>query len=140
METEHEPSHDGALFSLMFPANLRELSIARDRVTTWLRDVGLDDDIVLDLSVVFSELGANAVAATRGTSQVGVTARRDGATVVLEVANGAGPDGTTAHPWDWDEALSSGGRGLLIVQALVDQVDVARRADGVLAVSCRRTL
>ena len=137
MDALGDPTPAGARFSLAFPATLRELSVARDRLGSWLTDLGVDDDSVLDLTVVFSELGANAVAATAASGQVRVVADVEGSGLVLEVTNGSPAPDRPPLPTTLDEALGTGGRGLLIVQALSDEVELSRGPDGAVTVRCR---
>lgn len=136
MDGPGEPT-PAARFSLAFPATLRELALARDRLGTWLAEVGVDADGVLDLTVVFSELGANAVAATAASGQVGVVAWVEGTGIVLEVTNGSPPADGPPLPSALVEAHRPGGRGLLIVQALADEVVLFRDPEGAVVVRCR---
>lgn len=114
-----------------FPAQtmgtIVELSDVRARFTGWLRANDVVDDRVDDLSVVLSELGANAVRSTPdGADEAVVEATIDDRGVVLEVSNEVGSDVPThvEHDWDFADPLRTGGRGLLLVSAFVDDVDV----------------
>ncbi len=123
-------------------SSLASLATIRVTFVDWLRQFGVDEEQVEDLSVVISELGANAVRETpEGSPPALVDARLQGTTLELHVSNAVGP-GTTAahdHDWDLDDALRTGGRGLLLVSAFVDDVTVAVD-DGRLMVRCTATI
>ena len=108
----------------------------------WLRTVGVSGDTAAELAIVFSELAANAVTASPGGSVVHIRAVCNNGEIVLEAENGS-PHSTprSSHAWDLADPLRPGGRGLLIVTAYMDNVEVAPadEADGIL-VRCRRNI
>lgn len=104
-----------------------DLSDVRAQFVEWLRDAGLDTERIDDLSVVLSELGANAIRETPdGAESAAVEASIVDGTLVVEVSNMVSPATSMPHDHDWDLAdpLRTGGRGLLLVSAFVDTVDV----------------
>ncbi len=112
-----------------FPAQplgaVSQLSSVRARFVEWLRAAGVDDERVDDLSVVLSELGANAIRETpAGAPDADVCARIEGSTLELTVTNEVSPEHHTNGDWDLDDPLRTGGRGLLLVSAFVDSVEV----------------
>lgn len=119
------------------------VALAEPRVAfeQWLAEVGADPEVRSELVVVFSELVANAVGAVRDAGGDGITVgawEQDGA-VALEVANPL-PDGAdTVTRWDLDDPLRGGGRGLLIVRAYTDDLEI-ETADGAIVVRCWRAL
>lgn len=124
-------------FVVTFPARVDALPGQRHDFSGWLRALGVEDDVADDLTVVFSELTTNAVhGSPHGAATVNVRAACEDGEVVLDVRNTTAADGYGARRWDLDDPLREGGRGLLIVQALVDELDV-RQAGGDLAVRCR---
>jgi len=107
----------------------------RAAVLEWLSGWA-DGDGPDELAVVVSELLANAVAATSDGTYVVVRACRDDDVVVLEVSNSY--DGRpTGNDWDLDDLLRSGGRGLVIVRALTDWVELEHR-NATTTVRCRK--
>ena len=107
--------------------DLADLSTARREFAAWLEAVGVDHEVADDLLVVMSELGANAV---RESPEDAVAptfeAALDASSIVVDVANEVD---VAAHvpakeSWDLDDPLRTGGRGLLVVSALMDEVDV----------------
>lgn len=122
--------------------DLASLATVRVAFVDWLRNFGADQEQLEDLSVVISELGANAVRETpAGSPPAEVHAVLQGTTLELHVSN-AVVLGTTAaheHDWDLDDALRTGGRGLLLVSAFVDDVTVAVE-NGRLMVQCTSTI
>lgn len=118
------------------------LSALRGEFGRWLADEGVGAAKIDDLLVVLSELGANAV---RGTTDASMPATvwaevRDGS-VHIDVTNQVdeGADAVPAGEWDLDDPLRTGGRGLLVVSALVDDVEVEARGDR-LHVRCSLTV
>ena len=124
-------------FTRSFPVrqvrSLGELSDVREAFTAWLAAVLDSRERVEDLSVVISELGANAVQGTPpGAEPPTVRAWVEGSVLVLEVANHVGPADDTEVDWDLDDPLRTGGRGLLLVSAFVDDVEVDVEGDRLL--------
>jgi anti-sigma regulatory factor (Ser/Thr protein kinase) len=102
----------------------------------WLCGVRSSEDRIEDLSVVISELGANAVRGTpQGAEPATVSAWLDDGTVVLEVANRVEDITVPDVDWDLEDPLRTGGRGLLLVSAFVDDVHVEAEGD-VLVIRC----
>ena len=130
---------DVATFVVSFPARMDSLVGARHDFSAWLRDCVVNDDARDDLSLVFSELGANAVeASTSSSAEVLARASWDGSDMLLEIVNPTSGTARTARGWDVDDPLRERGRGLMLVQEFVDRVEVDRDAGGHLVVRCRR--
>ncbi|HEU5084165.1 MAG TPA: ATP-binding protein [Acidimicrobiales bacterium] len=107
------------------PADTAVIADARAMLHGWLADAGVGDrEVVDDLSVVLSELVANAVEASPHDGSVVVRTQLEEGTVVLSVVNDVREWVTPAERWDLDDPLRPGGRGLLIVSALADDVTV----------------
>ena len=107
--------------------DLADLSTARREFGEWLRSLGVDRAVADDLLVVLSELGANAVReSAQDARPPTVEAEFDASTITVDVANEV--DVSARRPatdnWDLDDPLRTGGRGLLVVSALMDEVDV----------------
>ena len=117
-----------------------QLSEVRARFMRWLREADVDTERIDDLSVVLSELGANAIRETpNGSSRPEVEARIVGSTLELTVSNEVAPDAAPAADWNLGDPLRTGGRGLLLVSAFVDSVDVDV-ADRRLVVRCTASI
>jgi anti-sigma regulatory factor (Ser/Thr protein kinase) len=130
-------------FSSSYPASDRSIAHARQEVTDWLRSHVADDgDVVDELAVVVSELVTNAIRATDGSRDtVTVAVRIEGGAILLEVCNPSATWVDVDRRWDLDDPLRLGGRGLLIVRSLVDDVTVEVDPDAVTtSVRCRREL
>jgi anti-sigma regulatory factor (Ser/Thr protein kinase) len=129
-------------FSVSLPADTSVIGEARRGFTAWLRRWVLDEDAVDDLVLVLSELLANAVRATQpDRTRVQVLASAEGGDVVLEVRNARTTWIDADNRWDLSDPLRAGGRGLMIVESLVDHVAVEHddRA-GITTVRSRRTV
>lgn len=132
-------------FSSSYPATDGSIAYARREVTQWLRSHTADDgdgEVVDEMAVVVSELVTNAVRATGGPdATVKVAARIHGGAILLEVCNPSAMWVDVDRRWDLDDPLRLGGRGLLIVRSLVDDVTVEVDPDAVTTtVRCRREL
>jgi len=128
------------VFELVFPARADALVAARQGFAQWLVSDPVDDDAQFELSVVFSELAMNAVDGSPGvTDEVAARAWWDGADLVLEIVNATDGFSDTGR-WDLDDPLRAGGRGLMIVRELMDDLEIARRDGHRLAVRGRRRM
>lgn len=115
-------------------ASLAALATVREEFAEWLAGVTTADDKVEDLSVVISELGANAVRGTPqgrapATANAWLDEHGDERIVVLEVANHVEDVTVRDADWDLEDPLRTGGRGLLLVSAFVDDVHVEVEGD-----------
>jgi anti-sigma regulatory factor (Ser/Thr protein kinase) len=115
-------------------ASLAALATVREEFAGWLAEITDAEDKVQDLSVVISELVANAVRGTpEGREPASVSAWLDDhdveRTVVLEVANHVEDVTVPDADWDLEDPLRTGGRGLLLVSAFVDDVHVEVEGD-----------
>ena len=114
--------------------SLSALAEVREEFAGWLAGVTASEDKVEDLAVVISELGANAVRGTpEGRDPATVSAwledEGDSRVVVLEVANHVEEVTIPDADWDLEDPLRTGGRGLLLVSAFVDDVHVEVEGD-----------
>lgn len=126
-------------FSSMVEPDTAEVAKTRHRFCAWLQQAKVPDEDASDLATAFSELVTNAAAASRGTTEP-VTSRAwiEADTVVLEVANTVtSPADFRVSRWDLDDPLRPGGRGLMIVQAFTDDLEIDVRGRTLL-VRCRR--
>lgn len=116
----------------MIPGELAAVSGARRRVDGWLEGWGASAAVRQDAALVVSELCTNAVeAAPRHRIGVHVRFDGDGDQILLAVEN---PGSIDAIPdpgaWRPTSPSATGGRGLMIVAALADRVEVeARRGE-----------
>ena len=120
--------------------SLAALAAVRESFVEWLGGVTTSEERIEDLSVVISELGANAVRGTPpGADPATVTAWAEDRSVVLEVANRVEDLTIPDADWDFDDPLRTGGRGLLLVSAFVDDVSVEVEGD-LLVIRCTTQL
>jgi len=119
----------------LVPANRRHF-------VGWMEDADLDGETIDELEVVFSELAANAVAASPTASHVvRIRVHMDGSTLVLEVSNHTDrPHLLCPSVPDLDDPLRPSGRGLLITRAFVHSVDIEVQHPDRLVVRCYRHL
>lgn len=129
-------------FNESIPATTLAVAGVRDRFELWLTSRTLDAEIAEDLTVVLSELCANAVAAgASGHARIPVRAWMEGAVIVLEVENPrASSAGGVVFRNDSDP-LRGYGQGLMIVTAYTDSIEVIPpRETAGLVVRCRKEL
>ena len=134
------PPHRTDDLNVVYVADTANVAPARAAVVDWLRAWSSDDDLLDEMAIVVSELFANAVdASPRGEHHVLLRICRDVDAVVLEVTNRL--DGGRVQPqrWDLDDPLRGGGRGLLIVDSLVDSTEFDERP-GETTVRCRKRI
>lgn len=128
-------------FVVAFDAHVLAVPRSRRDFVGWCRTAELPSDTIEDLEVVFSELAANAVAASpEPTDEIRVHAEVDAGMFVLDVSNRTDDPQRLPQTPDLDDPLRSNGRGLLIARAFVDSVDVEVEEPGRLRVRCCRRL
>lgn len=133
--------HTTEPFSVRFGADVSSVPDGRRGFVGWMRAADLDRETIDDLEVVFSELAANAVAASPApTDHVHAHAQIDADMLVLEVSNRTEDPQLVPETPDLDDPLRSNGRGLLIARAFVDSVDVELDGTDRLLVRCCRRL
>jgi len=114
-------------FSLSLPREALSIPVIRRVVGDALRGLGVTEDCVDDLLVAASEACTNAVQHARAPDgyrapdEYQVTMRVDEADCVLKISDGGG--GPRPAPGDRG-MLSESGRGLRIMRALVDDLDI----------------
>lgn len=123
------PPKDPAVgpFEHRFAPSLHAVRGARRALACWLEILpGVDVDGIDDLLIVCSELTTNAVRHSADVSgSVAVRAFVDGDSVVLEVEDtGAGFTWPVAHGIEDVLVADENGRGLFIVEALTDRLEV----------------
>ena len=111
-----------------FPPALAELSLARRLLRQTLIDGGVDGDSTEELLVVASELVTNAIRhAGAGLCRLTVRfeSRDTDPTVVIEVRATERPSGVASvRTYDADDQFAEGGRGLQIVRAVCDDLEI----------------
>lgn len=127
-------------FRTSFPARHDALTGARHAFAEWVH-LWAGADVADEMEVVFSELTANAVDASRDVAdQVVSRAWCDGADLVIDIQNKTDSLDCPASGWDLDDPLRTGGRGLVIAKAFVDSLEVDLEPGERLAVRCRRRI
>ena len=111
-----------------FPPDLAELSLTRRLLRQALLDGGVDGDSTDELLVVASELVTNAIRhAGAGLCRLIVhfESHHAGRIVVIEVRGAERPPGTAPlRTYDADDPFAEGGRGLQIVRAVCDDLEI----------------
>jgi anti-sigma regulatory factor (Ser/Thr protein kinase) len=142
MTASHGSTTADDAFQTSFPPRTDALARARKSFSAWLRR-RTQGDAVDELEIVFSELAANAVdASPDGADEVTGRAWCEGSDLVLDLVNRTDPAASSvpAARWDLDDPLRTGGRGLVITEALVDSMEVRLAPGQRIVVRCRRRL
>jgi anti-sigma regulatory factor (Ser/Thr protein kinase) len=126
-------------FAWHLGADTGAIADARQAFERWLLGMGVGEADVEDLTVVLSELASNAATGAGPDGASEITARVVGDDVHLQVTNPVGDGTDDLARWDLDDPLRGGGRGLLIVRAYTDSMEVVSR-DGAITVRCVRGL
>jgi serine phosphatase RsbU (regulator of sigma subunit)/anti-sigma regulatory factor (Ser/Thr protein kinase) len=143
MVSDGRPADDVALLAVhlaplgdrvvtAWPAQAEALSTVRHLLRRWLRQHGAEDDEIYDITVACQEACANAVehAYAPGSEAFEVDAQKVGRTIEIVVRDRG----------QWRRARGSHrGRGMPMMEALMDSVHVQHTADGT-AVILRREL
>ena len=114
---------------------------ARQAFGEWLGEHAITAPLQAEMQLVLSELLANAFAASQDPLDAMAVRSWIDDELTLEVTNPVGAVFEMSNTWDYDDPLRPGGRGLLIVESLVDDLAIAP-PDGTqpLKVICRRAL
>ena len=127
-------------FAWDLSASTGSVSAARTAFETWLGQGPAGAEDRADLAVVLSELATNAVnGADPADPHAEIRAGVDGRDLWLEVSNPLPSDVGPVLRWDLDDPLRGGGRGLMIVRAYTDTLEIDSSGSRVI-VRCTRTL
>ncbi len=115
------------------PADTAMVASLRERVGATARAAGADDAVVGDLKLAVSELATNVVQHSDAAS-VSVSLRHEPGRWVLDVDEA---DGLESLDPSLPTAVALSGRGLIIVQAVMDEVEIVED-DGHRVLRCSR--
>ncbi|WP_210747797.1 ATP-binding protein [Actinomadura latina] len=125
-------------FSLALPREALSVPVIRRLVGDALRGLGVSADCVDDVLVAASEACTNVVQHARSSGEYEVTGHVDDGVCLLTIMDwGRGP--RPAHAEDRG-ALSESGRGIKIMRALVDDLDIDSSPDRGTIVHLRKRL
>lgn len=132
------PSDDDR-FRASIPPHSADAAALRDRFRAWLAGFPFVDRATAEeLLVVFAELTTNAIEATDDRDErIHVDACAEPPEVFLEVVNRLPRSTHPGSTVDLEDPLRHRGRGLFIVEAFTDEVDVTQLED-LIYVRCRR--
>jgi anti-anti-sigma factor len=128
--------------SIVLPADVESLARVREAVVDLLESVGMSESALFDVKVAVGEALANAVrhGSPGGESDevtVDVVAYEDRVRVIVR-DSGHGFDGVEGV--DGDDVFAAGGRGILFMRALMDNVEFSRDPAGGTAVLLEKHL
>jgi serine/threonine-protein kinase RsbW len=110
-----------SMFSHSFPAAPRELAELRERLRSWLAEHGVEEDVERGVVLAASEAASNAVEHGYGSDGAGIV------TVLAQLHDGR-LELSVRDEGTWRETRSDTdrGRGLTIMQAIVDELSIER--------------
>lgn len=124
-------------FSLALPREALSIPVVRRVVGDALRGLGVSADCVDDVLVAISEACTNVVQHARATGEYEVTGHVDDGVCTLQITDrGRGPRPAPEERG----ALSESGRGIKIMRALVDGLDIDSSPDRGTVVHLRKRL
>jgi anti-sigma regulatory factor (Ser/Thr protein kinase) len=112
------------------PTDATALTGARERLREWLADIGVDSGTAYDLVLAADEALTNAIVHSGSERDAEVELACLDGTVRITVRDFGCWDGNLANP--------DHGRGLMLIDALADQVEVSRDAGGTTVTLSRR--
>ena len=125
--TEDPTEKAAVAVQLVVPAKLDQIADVRRRLTSAILTAGDDRSVADDVALAASELSTNVIQYAT-TDAFRVSCARVESSWVLEVSHA---DGVDLAPRTEGMPSADGGRGLMIVTALMDTVDLVERPDGV---------
>lgn len=125
-----------------YPPDRAVIADVRRSFSHWMQDWLEDPEVHNDMVVVLSELVANAVAATANPlGDLTVQAWVDWKALRLKVTNPPASAFGAVNRCDYTDTLRPDGRGLLIVESLVDDLTITTPTEAEpLSVCCGREL
>jgi serine/threonine-protein kinase RsbW len=124
-------------FSLALPRDALSIPVVRRVTGEALRGLGVSEDCVDDLLVAISEACTNVVKHARANGDYEVTGHVAGGTCLLKIVDwGRGLRAAPPEPG----VLSESGRGISIMRALVDDLDIDSAPDRGTVVHLRKRL
>lgn len=136
-----QPKINGSTITI--PSDLKYLTDAVEFVEEKLRGYGADDPIVADIAISVSELVTNSInhGNQKDTSKpvkITVTQKNGSASIAItDQGTGFNPN-EIDDPLAEENLLKDTGRGIFIVKALMDEVDIRNEANGTVIVISKK--
>lgn len=128
-----KPSINGN--TIVIPSNAKYLSAVDDFIEGFLREYGTGESVVADIAISVSELVNNAIVHGNKVTEdaiVSVAIVRDGDSVTISVTDEGGGFNPTEidDPLKDENLLKEVGRGIFIVESLMDKVEITPTQNG----------
>jgi serine/threonine-protein kinase RsbW len=128
-------SANTAVFELTVPSRMEELEAIQDLVEKATKAFGWDEEIAHWIELTVSESTINAIQHGNGldpSKNVSLSLACDGKAIEVIVEDqGPGFDiSAVPDPTDTENLMKPGGRGILIIQAFMDKVEMERFEGG----------
>ena len=125
----------GTSVRLVIPSEIKLVDLVHAASEKMAELAGFDSDESLNVGLAVREAVINAIVHGNGENpdldvDLTLTAGSEGLTArILDQGNGFDPD-QTPSPTEGDNLLRTSGRGLLLIKAFVDEVDIRRSRSG----------
>ena len=129
----HEPIIKGNMITT--PSSLEYLTHIDDFIEGILRDFQVEESIIADIAISVSELVNNSVnhgnkSDTGKTVSVSISKKGNDVEIKIEDQGQGFDPSEISNPLDEENLLKDTGRGIFIVNALMDKVDVLTTSKG----------
>jgi serine/threonine-protein kinase RsbW len=125
---------------LQLPNDARSVPLARRLIRCALGSLDVTDECTDDLVLAVSEACTNVLDHASGDDEYQVIAGIDGSRCVLEIADEGPAVAPTPRPRGFDDLEAESGRGLSIIEALVDSVEFSPGSGCGMVVRMRKEL
>ena len=117
-------------FSVRLPVDAQSLPLIRGLVRQTLQHLGVADSGVDEVLLALTEACANVIQHAEGQEEYQVDVSIDDELCVISVLDDGGGFDVDAVTAERPSSPLDGGRGLVLMQALVDRLDFAHTEDG----------
>ena len=122
---------DNQIVDKFFDSSLESVDTAEDLVIEIAKSIGFDEDGVHELGMAIREAMVNAVVHGNRYSlqrkvHFQVVASKNGIKITITDQGEGFEPHTVANPLEQDNLLKQSGRGILLIQAFVDEVNIQR--------------
>ncbi len=118
------------VIEMTLPRAAESAPLVRHTLDASLRGLGVTSDVRADIALAVGEACANVIQHADDSREYEVRAQMDGTKVVVDVIDGGGSGDTTV--WERGRGvlpISENGRGLQLMRAFTEELDITDRAD-----------
>ncbi|MEV4253801.1 ATP-binding protein [Spirillospora sp. NPDC049652] len=117
------------VIEMTLPRDAESAPIARQTLDASLRGLGVDSDVRADIALALGEACANVIQHAVSSTAYEVRAQLDQARCVVDVIDGGGGGAPNSWAGTHDPVHAEHGRGLTLMHAFTDDLEISGRAD-----------